>query len=196
MCTLPAEIWEIILNFVPIPRVVYDKHETDAFSLRLVNKTFAEKLKYQLNVCQMKDTSRFIEATLKHIRLVMTDSNDKTIEFCWCVNAGITICAKLYELDPSCYLDVSMRKHVLRPGLCIPKGGKACYTRIGLEKEVYRQLIHQLPTELSFVHPLKRELFLKYIWYAFHPLDYFLRYFAGQRQPMLKSSLQKMLSDR
>ena len=82
--SLPTVIQEAIVDLIPPPNLEKTRVERNLAVLksrdqwvvvrngldpRLVNKMFAERLMYQVDLCQTKDANRFVRAALKENRL-------------------------------------------------------------------------------------------------------------------------------
>jgi len=166
--SLPTDIQTKIIDLVDVQRETNSGVvEQNALGPRLVNKMFAQELKYQVDLCQTKDPERFVRTALEQMRLRYARGFDAcTADFYSSIYSGV------YYL---------CTKPVTRP----PR----------MDAALYEALLKEMPRELPLVPPQLRKGFLHFVAHAFKYLDRFYvkrELFHGSSLPALKTSFRKI----
>ena len=164
--SLPTDIQTKILDFVVVGREPQSGGvKPNALGPRLVNKMFARELKYHVNICQTKDSERFVRTALEQMRLRYTRGRDPrdacTADFYSSIYSGVF------------YLCTTP---VTRP----PRKDAA----------LYEALLKEMPRELSLVSPQRHKGYLHFVAHAFKYLDRF--YVHMYHGTALKTLFRKM----
>ena len=165
--SLPTDIQTKIIDLVDVQRETNSGVvEPNALGPRLLNKLFAEELKYQVDLCQTKDPERFVRTAVEQARLRMTRGRDAcTADFYSSIYSGVF------------YLCTTP---VTRP----PRKDAA----------LYEALLKEMPRELSLVSPQHRKGYIHFVAHAFRYLDrFYVRCFRnGGTGPNLKTLFRKI----
>ena len=167
--SLPTDIQTKIIDLVDVQRETNSGVvEPNALGPRLLNKLFAEELKYQVDLCQTKDPERFVRTALEQARLRMTRGRDAcTADFYSSIYSGVF------------YLCTTP---VTRP----PRRDAA----------LYEALLKEMPKELSLVPPQHRKGYIHFVAHAFKYLDrYYVKLHVlqtGSSLPALETSFRKI----
>ena len=161
--SLPTDIQTKIIDLVDVQRETNSGVvEPNALGPRLLNKLFAEELKYKVDLCQTKDPERFVRTAVEQARLRMTRGRDAcTADFYSSIYSGVYY----FCTTP-----------VTRP----PRKDAA----------LYEALLKEMPRELSLVSPQLRKGFLHFVAHACKYLDRF--YVHMYHGTALKTLFRKM----
>jgi hypothetical protein len=166
--SLPVDVQFTIIDYIPGPMWKYKDEakepivKSHELSSRLVNRMFAERLKYQIDLYQTGDISKFVRTALKQtrIRIQRTTVQTLTPEFySWVSEAVYSLCTSYTSFNS------------------VPYG-----------VSLYEVLHKEFPFEFYLVSPLERERYMKLILHLF---EYLNRTSVHQRAGSLQSSLKK-----